>query len=101
MATPLTTATEGADLSPVVEGFLVRKNGAKKLATIPAIAPGFRGMQQIPLDPPAQQAFSNFAKDFQTPFNIIMSTVMTVRGDQKPPQGRLDVNVSGKAKAKL
>jgi hypothetical protein len=76
-------------------------NGARKLVTIPSVPAGYHGTQQLPLDPAAQQAFSGFARDFQTPFNFIMSTVVTVKGGQAPPQGRLNATVGGEARAKL
>jgi hypothetical protein len=74
---------------------------ARRIATIPMKPPGFKGMESIPLDAEAQRTFSTFAKDFQTPFNIIISTTILIKGGTPAPMGKLDVTVGGKAEAKL
>jgi hypothetical protein len=74
---------------------------AKRIATLPMKAPGFKGMESIPLDSEAQRTFSGFARDFQTPFNIIISTTVLIKGGTPAPMGKLDLVVSGKVEAKL
>jgi len=74
---------------------------AKRMATLPMKAPGFKGMESIQLDSEAQRIFSGFARDFQTPFNLIISTTILIRGGTPAPMGKLDLTVSGKVEAKL
>jgi hypothetical protein len=74
--------------------------GAQKIAVIPMQAPGTQGRITVPLDAAAQQVFSNFARDFQTPFNIIMSTTITTSGNPLPA-GHIDFTVGGLVEAKL
>jgi hypothetical protein len=74
---------------------------AKRIATLPMKAPGFKGMESIPLDSEAQRIFSGFARDFQTPYNIIVSTTILIKGGTPAPMGKLDLVVSGKVEAKL
>src|SRR6185436_10617690 len=75
--------------------------GAQKLATIPMQAPGFKGHVVVPLDASAQQAFSNFARATQTPFNLITSTGWVVKSGDPVPMGSIDFVVSGQVEAKL
>ncbi len=75
--------------------------GARKIATLRMFPAGYRGQERVPLDAQAQQAFSDFAKNFQTPFNMIFSTTVTVKGGTPAPQGQLDVTVSGKVEARI
>lgn len=74
---------------------------AKKLATLPSKPAGFKGPVTVPLDDAAQQAFSAFAKDFQTPFNIILSTDILVKSGDPVPMGKIDLTVSGTVQAGL
>jgi hypothetical protein len=75
--------------------------GAHKLATIPMQAPRSQGKVIVPLDAAAQQVFSNFARDFQTPFNIILTTTILVKSGDPVPSGQVDFAVSGQVEAKL
>jgi hypothetical protein len=74
---------------------------AQRIATIPAQPPGSHMMVTVPLDEASQQVFSNFARDFQTPFNLILSTTILVKSGQPTPQGRIDFTVGGTVEAKL
>jgi hypothetical protein len=75
--------------------------GAQHIATIPVQPPGFKGMIQVPLDAAGQQSFSNLARDFQTPFNIIMSTGILVKSGEPTPMGQVDYTVTGLVEVKL
>jgi hypothetical protein len=74
---------------------------AKKVATVSMKTPGFTGMESIPLDDAAQQLFSGYARDFQTPFNIIISTDVVLKAGSVIPKGQLDFRVGGKVEAKF
>jgi hypothetical protein len=74
---------------------------AKRLAVLPMTAPGFKGMESLVLDSEAQRVFSGFARDFQSPFNIIISTTVVTKGGSPAPMGKLDVTVGGKVEARL
>jgi hypothetical protein len=75
--------------------------GAQKIATIPMQTPGFNGKIVVNLDGAGQQAFSSFARNVQTPFNIIMSTDILVKAGDPVPMGRIDFGVSGTVEAKF
>lgn len=75
--------------------------GAQRLVNLPAVTMAMQSKQTILVDAQAQQAFSRFAKDFQTPFNLIASTTMVIRPGTPKPQGMLEVIVSGKVEAKF
>lgn len=79
---------------------LTSSDGAHYLATIPTTAPG-QHTHEVELTPEAQQVFSEFARDFQTPFNFIVSATMVVRGNTPTPQGMLKITVGGQVSAKL
>jgi hypothetical protein len=94
--------------TPPVSLFLAPANvtsashaSARRIATIPTQPAGFKGPVQIPLDAAAQQTFSNFARDFQTPFNFITSTSVLVKSGEPTPMGKITVTVSGVVEAKL
>jgi hypothetical protein len=74
---------------------------AKRVATLSMRAPGFVGMESVPLDAAAQQLFSMYARDYQTPFNIIISTEVVLKSGSVTPAGRLDFRVGGKVEAKF
>jgi hypothetical protein len=68
---------------------------AKALATLPAIDAGAMLMNTIFLEPDAKQAFRGFARDFQTPFNVIATTSVALRSGSPPPQGKVNLTVTG------
>jgi hypothetical protein len=68
---------------------------AKRLATLPPTAAGATAMDAIPLEADAKKAFQGFAKDIQTPFNVIASTNVALASGSPPPKGKVDVVVSG------
>jgi hypothetical protein len=68
---------------------------ARLLATLPPTGAGATVMDTIPLEPDAKQAFQSFARDFQTPFNVIASTNIPLRSGSPPPHGEIKVLVSG------
>jgi hypothetical protein len=74
---------------------------AKKVATVSMKTPGYTGTESVPLDDAAQQLFSMYARDFQTPFNIIISTDVVIAAGSVVPKGRLDFRVGGKVEAKF
>lgn len=76
-------------------------NGAKRIGTIPRQPAAFKGTVQLPLDDAGQQAFSNFARDFQTPFNFIMSASVVIKSGEPTPMGKIVVVVSGAVEAKF
>jgi len=92
---------------PPVDLFVAPENvtspamgGAHKIATIEGLTPGFRGQQKIQLTPEAQRAFSSFATDFKTPFNLLMATEMLYKGGPTP-MGQVDLQMSGTVEAKF
>jgi hypothetical protein len=52
------------------------------------------------LDPNGGAAFTQHAKQFTTPFNLIATTTMVVVSGSAPPSGKADITVSGKVSAK-
>lgn len=74
---------------------------ARLIATIPSKPAGYEGTDVIELTAEAQDAFAAYASDFQTPFNIIMSTTVVMKSGATKPTGQLDVKVGGKVEAKL
>jgi hypothetical protein len=94
--------------TPPVDLFVGKSNvttasdpGAQRLATIPSRAAGFKGKVVVPLDAAAQQAFSNLARDFQSPFNLIMSTGVLVKSGEPAPMGKVDYLVTGLVEVRL
>ena len=74
---------------------------AKKIASIPSKPAGYRGIETYKIEVEAQNAFSNYARDVQTPFNLIMSTTMVVPSGTQVPKGKVDLVVGGKGEAGL
>jgi hypothetical protein len=74
---------------------------ARLIATIPPLPAGYQGSESITLTAEQQRAFSAVALDFRTPFKLIVSTTVVVRSGTPPPQGRLDLTLSGTAEARL
>jgi hypothetical protein len=68
---------------------------AHTLATLPPTAAGATVGDTILLTTEAKQAFRGFARDFQTPFNFIASTTMSLRSGSPPPKGKVTVKVTG------
>jgi hypothetical protein len=85
-------------------------SGVQQLGTIPAIpansepdatsdcssgpATSSSNACQLQLTSAGQSLFQTLAKDFQTPFNIILSADLTISGGTAFPQGTLDLFVS-------
>ena len=71
--------------------------GVTKLGTIPVIPKGERTAQQSPrqvqLTDAGKSALGLFAKDFRTPFNLIIAGKVTVPGGQPAPGGKVDLFV--------
>jgi hypothetical protein len=88
-------------IAPANVNSVVGNPAARKIATIPMTASGAQVSETINISGEGQQAFSAFAKDFQTPFNIIATTTVLVRSGSPPPSGGVSVNVTGKVTAKL
>lgn len=74
---------------------------ATLLATLPMTVAGATVMDTIPLTAEAQQAFAMYARDTQTPFNLIGSTTMVVDSGAAAPQGTVEITVTGTASAKF
>jgi hypothetical protein len=74
---------------------------ARRVAMMSMKTPGFTGMESIPLDEASQQLFSMYARDFQTPFNILVSTDIVLGSGTVVPQGQLDFRVGGSVEAKF
>jgi hypothetical protein len=75
--------------------------GARKLATIASQPPGVKTTITVPLDPTAQQAFSAFARDVQTPFNVILSTGVDIKSGEPIPAGQVTFTLGGTVEGKL
>jgi hypothetical protein len=56
------------------------------------------GENPIVLDAAGQQAFSSFATDYETPFSIVLSAQLVIKGDTFP-SGSVGVTVTGQAEA--
>jgi hypothetical protein len=76
-------------------------SGAKKIGSMSSKPAGFTGPDTIKLDDAAQKLFSMFANDFQTPFNIIISTNVVYRSGGPVPKGKISFSVGGKVAAKF
>lgn len=97
----MNVTTPPVDLYVAPANVTSASGGAQKFATIPMQTPGFKGKIAVPLDGPAQQTFSSFARNVQTPFNIIMSTNILVKGGDPVPMGKIDFGVGGTVEAKF
>jgi hypothetical protein len=75
--------------------------GAEKIATIPPQPAGMKGNITVPLAPAAQQAFSNHARDFQTPFNVILSAGIDIKSGEPIPMGKVVFTITGTVEGKL
>jgi uncharacterized protein YceK len=73
----------------------------QKLGMIPTQGPRSHGMVQVSLDDAAQKAFSAFATDFQTPFNLIFSTSVLLRSGDPAPDGMVVYTIGGTIQAKF
>ncbi len=98
----LNLATPPIDLYVAPAGVTTASNpNVRKIGTIPAKPPNFVGTEIVTIGADAQQAFSGYARDFQTPFNILISTTVLVKGGTATPSGKLDFVVSGTVEARF
>jgi hypothetical protein len=79
--------------------------GAAKLGTVPSLpagqvtncrngTPGHQDAYcDMPIDPVGQAALGNLAKDYATPFNVVVVTHLVVHGADPIPAGKLDLFV--------
>ncbi len=74
---------------------------ASKIGTIPSKPAGFKGTETITVQTAAQEAFSTYAKDFQTPFNILAATSVLVKSGSPTPMGKLDLTMTGTVEAQF
>jgi hypothetical protein len=56
------------------------------------------GAQAVVPDVPARQAFSSFARDYETPFSLLLSAHVVVSSDN-PPKGDLRATLTAQARA--
>lgn len=75
--------------------------GQTELFATEQVPAGATVTRTVQLTPAAQSAFSNYATKFNTPFNIISATIVTITGGSAPPQGRAEVTVSGQGEARF
>jgi hypothetical protein len=73
---------------------------AHKFGTVPAIPAMQTTGGTVALEPDAESTFAGYARNFRTPFEFLSHTVVTVRGGDPTPSGRIDVRVRGKVSAK-
>lgn len=92
---------------PPIELFLAPQNvtstsdpTAHKFGTVPAIASKQTTGGKVALEPDAESTFSGYARNFKVPFEFLSRTVITVRGGDVTPTGRIDVRVKGKVSVK-
>ena len=74
---------------------------AKKFGTVPATPPMMTSTGDVVLDPAGQAAFTQYAHQLSTPFNLIATTTMMVAPGNPVPAGRVDATVTGTVSAKL
>ena len=74
---------------------------AKKFGTVPATPAMATRSGDVVLDPAGQAAFTQYAHQLGTPFNLISTTTMIVTPGSPIPTGRVDATVTGKVSAKL
>jgi len=74
---------------------------ARKVTTLPAQAAMARAMQTVVVDAAGQAAFSAFARNHKTPFNIITVIDMGLSGGQIVPQGKANITITGRIEAKF
>lgn len=74
---------------------------ARLLGVIPMKPPGFNGRTAVTIDAAGQQAFSALARDVRTPFNLIASWRIVVRPGTPAPTGQVNVELTGRARARF
>jgi len=74
-------------------------SGVTKIGTVPATPTMFTADRILALDENAQRAFSALAKDYKTPFQIMLSTTVLIKSGADTPMGKLDLVISGKVEA--
>lgn len=73
---------------------------AKKFGTVPATPAMSTSSGDVVLDPAGQAAFTQYAHQLGTPFNLIATTTMVVAPDKPVPTGKVDATVTGTVAAK-
>jgi hypothetical protein len=73
---------------------------AVEFGTVPVTPAMTNTSGDVVLDPGGQAAFSDHVHQFGTPFYLIARTTVVVASGSPPPQGRVDVTVTGKVTAK-
>jgi hypothetical protein len=74
--------------------------GVTKLGSTSSLSPGYRGKVTLRLGDTAKQAFSSFAKNYKTPFRLLMSTTMTLTPGTLPAMGQLKVVATAELEAR-
>ena len=74
---------------------------ARKFGTVPATPAMTTSSGDVVLDPDGQAAFTQYAHQLGTPFNLIATTTMIVTPGSPVPAGKVDATVTGKVSAKL
>ncbi|MDQ3364071.1 MAG: hypothetical protein M3680_01390 [Myxococcota bacterium] len=75
---------------------------ARKIGTIPAIAPGTTTTeQQLRFTPDGKAALVAVMNNYKTPFNVIVGSTLMVQAGQPVPAGKLDAIISIRAHAGL
>ncbi|HKE14095.1 MAG TPA: hypothetical protein VKB80_04510 [Kofleriaceae bacterium] len=75
-----------------------------EVGVIPALEPGQTvGEEKIELTPAGQSVLSERMRDYQTPFNLVVGSTVTLRAGEQVPSGRLkaDLKVSAHANTGL
>lgn len=72
--------------------------GVSRLGTMPAIAAGARTCTadkpcEMDLTPEGKGVLGTFARDYKTPFSILVAGKITVSGGQPMPAGRIDMSL--------
>jgi hypothetical protein len=73
----------------------------KLLVTLPKTPANMKTEQTVTLTPEAQKAFSDRALNLESPFTMLAGTDVIVRSGTPPPQGSVDVTVTGKITVKF
>jgi hypothetical protein len=75
---------------------------AREVGVIPPIEAGSpRGKTDVMISAPQEQALQTFMSDYQTPFNLIISTDLVVTAGDPIPMGRITADVGVDASAGL
>jgi hypothetical protein len=93
---------------PPVELFLAPQNVtsaadpmAQKFGTVPATPKNATiSGGKVALEPNSEAIFSSYARNFKTPFQFLSRTVVTIRGGDTTPMGKVDIKVRGKVSAR-